>query len=404
MVRMSLKIRMEYQKVLRERYWKAKGRREKSRILDEYCSNTGQSRKYAIRRLRAGPRSTRARKRRWIYDGEVIAALAKLWEIFDYPCGQRLKPLLEAEVERLRGFGELQISDEVAEKLKQISPATIDRKLKPYREAMRYQGRKGSRRRSLLRQKIPVRLTEWDTSKQGYLEIDLVVHCGCSTRGEYINTLSAVEISSGWWEGEAMIGRSQRATFEALRRIRERTPFQWRGIDSDNGPEFVNDMLYRYCCREALDFTRSRPYHKNDNAYIEEKNYTHVRKTLGYLRYDTLDELLVMNELYRGALRLYKNFFQPVMKLAYKERIGGHTRRKYDTSKTPYQRLLESKELKAEDKQKLRELYESLNPAELKQEIEAKVEELMKAYEQKRRIQQAEPNRKQKPRVTCLMI
>ena len=168
--------------------------------------------------------------------------------------------------------------------------------------------------------------------------------------------------------------------------------------------EFINDILYRYCCREALDFTRSRPYHKNDNAYIDEKNYTHVRKTLGYLRYDTLDELLVMNELYRGALRLYKNFFQSVMKLVYKERIEGHTRRKYDTPKTPYQRLLESKELKAEDKQKLRELYESLNPAELKQEIEAKVEELMKAYEQKRRIQQAEPNRKQKPRVTCLMI
>jgi len=274
MVRMSLKVRMEYQKVLRERYWKAKGRREKPQILDEYCSNTGQSRKYAIRRLRAGPRSTGARKRRWIYDGEVIAALAKLWEIFDYPCGGRLKPLLEAEIERLRGFGELEISDEVAEKLKQISPATIDRKLKPYREAMRYQGRKGSRRRSLLRQKIPVRLTEWDTSKQGYLEIDLVVHCGCSTRGEYINTLSALEISSGWWEGEAMMGRSQRATFEALKHIKERTPFRWRGIDSDNGPEFINDMLYRYCCRENLDFTRSRPYHKNDNAYIEEKATT----------------------------------------------------------------------------------------------------------------------------------
>jgi len=128
-----------------------------------------------------------------------------------------------------------------------------------------------------------------------------------------------------------------------------------------------------------------------------------VRKRLGYLRYNTLDELIIINELYRGALRLYKNFFQPVMKLVYKERIGGHIRRKYDTPRTPYQRLLESKELKAQDKQKLRELYESLNPAELKREIEAKVEELMKAYEQKKRIQQAEPNRKQKPRVTCLM-
>ena len=189
-----------------------------------------------------------------------------------------------------------------------------------------------------------------------------------------------------------MIGRSQRATFEALRRIRERTPFQWRGIDSDKGAEFINNMLYRYCCREHLDFTRSRPCHKNDNAYVEEKNYTHVRKTLGYLRYDTLDELIIINELYRGALRLYKDFFQPVMKLVYKERIGGHIRRKYDVPKTPYQRLLKS-----------RELYESLNPAELKREIEAKIDKLMKAYERKKRIQQAEPNRKQKPGVTCLV-
>jgi hypothetical protein len=401
---MSLKIRMEYQKILRERYWKAKGRKEKARILDEYCSNTGQSRKYAIRRLRAGLQgSKRGRKRKWTYDGEVIAALAKLWEIFDYPCGQRLKPLLEAEVERLRGFGELEISDEVAEKLKQISPATIDRKLRPYREALRYQGRKGSRRRSWLRQRIPVKLTEWDTSKQGYLEIDLVAHCGSSTRGEYINTLSILEISSGWWEGEAILGRSQRATFEALKRIRERSPFEWKGIDSDNGPEFINDLLYRYCCREGLDFTRSRPYHRNDNAYIEEKNYTHVRKTLGYLRYDTPGELVIMNELYRGALRLYKNFFQPVMKLMYKERIGGHVRRRYDKPRTPYQRLLESEGLKAREKERLRKLYEGLNPARLKQEIEARVEELMKAYEQKKRIQHAEPNKKQKPRVTCLM-
>lgn len=403
MVRMSLEARMEYQKVLRERYWKARSRREKSQILDEYCSNTGRSRKYAIRKLRSDPQgSKKGRKRRLTYDGEVIAALAKLWEIFDYPCGQRFKPLLEAEVERLRGFGELEISDEVAEKLKQISPATIDRRLKPYREVLCYQGRR-RRARGLLRHRIPVKLTEWDTSKQGYVEVDLVMHCGSSTRGEYLNTLSVVEISSGWWEGEAIKGKSQRATSEALKQIRERTPFRWRGIDSDNGPEFINDILYRYCCREGLDFTRSRPYHKNDNAYIEEKNYTHVRKVLGYLRYDTLGELVIMNELYRGALRLYKNFFQPVMKLAYKERIGGHVRRKYDAPKTPYQRLLESKELKVEDKQRLRELYESLNPAKLKREIEAKVEELMKAYERKKGIQQAEPNKKQRPRVTCLM-
>mgnify|MGYP001583712056 FL=1 len=138
------------------------------------------------------------------------------------------------------------------------------------------------------------------------------------------------------------MGKSQESTFQALKRIRGRTPFDWEGLDSDNGSEFINDILYKYCCREKLEFTRSRPSHKNDNAYIEEKNWTHVRKILGYLRYDTYAELSIINDLYRGDLRLYKNFFQPVMKLVSKERIGGRVKRKYDIPKTPYQRLMDS--------------------------------------------------------------
>jgi Integrase core domain. len=157
----------------------------------------------------------------------------------------------------------------------------------------------------------------------GYLEIDMVVHCGSSTLGEYINTLSTTEISSGWWEGEAIMSKSQEHSFWALKEIRKRTPFAWKGIDSDNGPEFINQILYKYCQREKLEFTRSRPNRKNDNAYIEQKNWTHVRKIFGYLRYDTYEELAIMKDLYHNELRLYKNFFQPVMKLASKERIGG---------------------------------------------------------------------------------
>jgi len=202
---MDMHSRNEYLRVLRERYLKVRNRKEKPRILDEYCSNTGQARKYVIRKIQPGVdlRPRQRKKRQETYDGEVKAALARGWEIFDYPCGQRLKPLLQTEVERLRRLGELKISDDVALKLRGISSATIDRKLAHQREVSNLlRSRGGPKPGSIWRQKIPIRLTEWDTSKVGYVEMDLVVHCGSSTLGEYINTLSTTEVSSGWWEGE----------------------------------------------------------------------------------------------------------------------------------------------------------------------------------------------------------
>jgi hypothetical protein len=271
MERMDMHSRNEYLEVLRERYLKARARKEKSQILDEYCRNTGQARKYVIRKIQPGVdlRPKQRKKRKESYDGQVKAALAKVWEIFDCPCGQRLKPILETEVDRLRGFGELRASSETFLKLKKISSATIDRKLKHQREVLHLLKSKGGPKPgSLLKQKIPMRLTQWDTSKVGYMEIDLVNHGGTSASGEYMNTLSTTEISSGWWEGEAIMGKSQEHSFWALREIRERTPFEWKGIDSDNGSEFINQILYKYCQRERLEFTRSRPNRKNDNAYI----------------------------------------------------------------------------------------------------------------------------------------
>lgn len=257
----------------------------------------------------------------------------------------------------------------------------------------------------LLKQKIPIRLTQWDTGVVGYVEIDFVVHCGASVLGEYVNTLSTTEISSGWWEGEAIMGRSQEHSFWALKEIRKRTSFDWKGIDSDNGPEFINQILYNYCQREKLEFTRSREYKKNDNAYIEQKNWTHVRKVFGYLRYDTYEEMAIMNDLYHNELRLYKNFFQPVMKLKSKERVGGKVKRKYEASKTPYQRLMESGQIRDEVKDELKGIYLSLNPAELKRNIDAKLAELYKAYEGKKGTQQVNPYKKLSPRsVTFYMI
>ena len=402
-----MRSRNQYLMVLRERYLKARTKKEKGRILDEYCGNTGQARKYVIRKIGAGvdlgPKQRKKRKEH--YDGQVKAALARVWEIFDCPCGQRLKPILAAEVARLRELDEMRVSDEVAFKLGRMSSATIDRKLKHQREVLHLlRSRGGPKPGSLLKQKIPIRLTEWDTSETGYVEMDMVVHCGSSTVGEYINTLSATEISSGWWEGEAIMGKSQGATLGAVKKVRERTPFEWKGLDSDNGSEFINGVLDRYCRQERLEFTRSRPGRKNDNAYIEQKNWTHVRKLLGYLRYDTLSELGIINDLYRDW-RLYKNFFQPVMKLVSKERIGGRVKRKYDTPKTPYQRLMESGQICDKAIKQLETTYLSLNPAQLKRNIDIKLDELYQAYRQKRNSQQIDPMRKASPRtVTSFMM
>ncbi len=318
--------RNEYLKELQQRYFQTQSKKKKSSILDEYCRNTHQNRKYVIRKIRSFRSSFphRRKKRKVVYDGYVRAALARVWEIFDYPCGQRLAPLLKSEVSRLRQLEEIFISNEMADKLKVISPATIDRKLKHKREVLHLKRHRiRPKPSSLLYRRIPIRLTEWDTSKVGFLEIDLVNHGGSSTQGLYVCSLNTAEISSGWWEAEAVMGKGQDPTFEALKRIRERTPFKWKGIDSDNDAAFINHHLIEYSEKEDLEFTRSRPNKKNDNAYIEQKNWTHVRKTVGYLRYDTEKELAIMNSLYENELRVYKNFFSPVMKLKRKIRFAG---------------------------------------------------------------------------------
>ena len=219
----------------------------------------------------------------------------------------------------------------------------------------------------------------------GQIEMDLVFHCGATTAGDFVSSLSAMDIASEWWEGEGILGRSQQRVFKGLEDIRARCPFRWMGIDSDNDSMFINDLLYRYCEREGLTFSRSRPYHKNDNAHIEQKNFTHVRRPLGYLRYDTQAELDLINDLYRNELRLYKNFFQPVMKLVRKGRNEGRLVRAHDVPKTPYQRLMDSDQVPPETKKRLREVYESLNPANLKRRIDKKLARVYALYEKKKK-------------------
>lgn len=211
-----------------------------------------------------------------------------------------------------------------------------------------------------------------------------VEHCGDSARGEYICTLSSTDISSGWWEGEAVMGRGRRATNGGLDLAKSRYPFSWSNLHSDNDKAFINEHFLRYTIKENISFSRSRPYKKNDNCLVEQKNWTHVKKFVGYHRYDTQAELDILNDLYRNELRLYKNFFQPVMKLISKERIGGKIKRKYDEPRTPYRRIVESNEVLEGEKFALKKIYESLNPAQLKRTIDLKLNYLYQAYQQKK--------------------
>jgi hypothetical protein len=406
MLRMDMRTREQYLKSLLDRYLRAR-KRGKTAILDEYCRNTGMARKSALRKL-AGlfKGDSRLRhKRQPVYGRAVRLALERLWEIFDRPCGQRLKPLVEEELGRLRALGELEVDEKTAHKLRQVSPATIDRLLRAKKTEWLTQRRYGRIGGNLVAKKIPLKMTDWDIHQVGFLEMDLVLHCGASTAGEFGHSLSALEISSTWWEGEAVMGRAQSRIFEAIKKIRGRTPFTWRGIDSDNDNAFINDQLYRYTQKEHLDFTRSRPYRKNDNAYIEQKNFTHVRRPLGYLRYDTPQELDLINDLYRNELRLYKNFFQPVMRLEGKERVNGKIHRRYAKPKTPYRILKESGQLSREQIKTLDELYRSLNPADLKRRIDQKLNQLFSLYEKKRKgLVQVDPYKKLDPSSVSFLV
>lgn len=386
MLRMDMRSRDQYLRALLGRYLRA-GKKGKSAILDEYCRTTGMARKSVLRKVRylvlgqARPRRTRPP----VYGRPVRVALERLWEMFDRPCGQRLKPLVEEELDRLRAFGEIEVDARTAQKLKRVSSATIDRLLASKKVEWVSQKQYGRIRGNLIANKIPLKLTDWDLSQIGYLEIDLVLHCGASTAGEYGHSLSALEISSAWWEGEVVMGRAQERIFQAIKDIRARTPFTWRGIDSDNDNAFINDQLYRYTQKEHLAFTRSRPYRKNDNARIEQKNYTHVRRPLGYLRYDTPEELALIQDLYRHELRLYKNFFQPVMRLKQKERVEGKSRRRHERAQTPYRILKASGQISPDKLRELEALYRDLNPAELKRRIDRKLEKLYSLYEKKKK-------------------
>ncbi len=376
---MSLNSKRELLEVVRPRYLKA-GKVEKQKILDEFTCATGYHRKHAIRVLKNQVQKHQKRKRtgyKTIYRGEVVQALEQIWEIYGHICSKRLQPFLPEAIKVLERCQEITLSKDTKELLLKISSASIDRCLRPVRLQSPH-GLSTTKPGSLLKSLIPVRtFTEWDKERPGFMEIDLVAHCGNTTEGQYLNTLTCTDISTGWTDVTALPHRSQEAVSEAIYLMRQRLPFPLLGIDSDNGSEFINDMLYRYCLDEQITFTRSRPYQKNDQAHVEQKNWSVVRHTVGYDRWETGQELALLESIYHD-LRLYINFFQPSFKLIAKERIGNQTLKQYDIAKTPYQRVLEQKDISLPAKARLMNLYVQLNPAELRRSIDLKTAKLWK--------------------------
>jgi hypothetical protein len=288
-----------------------------------------------------------------------------------------VQPYLPEAIRVLERCQEIELSQGTKDLLLKISSASIDRCLRPIR-CQSPHGLRTTKPGSLLKTLIPVRtFTEWDEERPGFLEIDLVAHCGNTTEGQYLNTLTCTDICTGWTEVTALLHRSQEAVSAAIQRIRQRLPFPLLGIDSDNGGEFINDLLYHYCLDEKITFTRARPYQKNDQAHVEQKNWSVVRHTVGYDRWETEQEQVLLEDIH-DDLRLYINFFQPSFKLIAKERIANRTRQRYDPAKTPYQRVLDRNDISLQAKARLINLYLQLNPAELRRHIDQKTAKLWK--------------------------
>ena len=374
---MSGTAKKELIAALQPRYL-AGSRSEKKRILDELVAVTGYHRKHAIALLRSQPKrgSSRRNAARRKYQGPVVVALERVWRVANCICAKRLMPVMGHYLEALERHGELSLDAQTRDALLQMSPATGDRLLRRARQNERPHGLSTTKPGTLLKNSIPVRtFAQWDDKRPGFTEVDLVAHGGDSTRGEYLHSLDMVDIASRWVELVALPNRGQIAVSAAIQRSQQRLPFALLGLDSDNGSEFINANLARYCAQNKISFTRCRPYKKNDQAHVEQKNWTAVRQNVGYDRYEGEAACRALEALYE-PLRLYLNFFSPVMVLLSKERDGAKVTRHYDLAKTPYQRLLESPDISDQAKERLRIQYLSLNPAELLRQVHSCQEKL----------------------------
>jgi hypothetical protein len=403
-MRVQRQSKREYMARMQGRYLKAT-KREKGALLDEVVAVTGYHRRHAVRVLRHGrfPDARlaavqgtaaaparrgggRALGRPRVYSPVVVGALRVAAEASNWLCGTRLAPFLPELVPALEAEGALRLTPADRAQLLAMSARTVDRRLRPFRlqrDPRNWHGLGTTKPGSLLKHQVPVQTyTPWEEQRPGFEEIDLVAHCGPTTEGFYLNTLDVTDVASGWTECVGVWGKSQRAVFAGLETVRQRLPFRLLGLDSDNGSEFLNAHLVRYCTQEELTFTRSRPYWKNDQAHVEQKNWSVVRKLVGYGRYESEAALAQLNRVY-DLLRIWTNFWQPSLKLIAKERddATGKTRKKYDAAQTPYRRLLASGVLDATQEQALAETFAASRPVALRRQLAAAVEQLGRLQE-----------------------
>ena len=379
---MSSKAKYEYYLQIRAKYHSS-SKKEKQVILDGFCSICEYNRKYAISLLnkppeQVSPENLSRRGRKAIYDHVLIkTVLFDIWQVTNMPCSKRLKALV---AEWMPFYEHHELSDEIEQKLLLISAATIDRLLAPYR---RRHGKKGiatTKPGSLLKKHIPIKTNQWNEQEPGFLETDTVAHCGTSMAGMFAFTVNSVDIYSQWTAQRAVWGKGEKGVLDALADIESQLPFPIKGFDCDNGSEFLNWHLVRHFQerKKPVQFTRSRSYHKNDNAHVENKNWTHIRQYLGYGRFDSPQIVDMLNDLYRNEWYYYFNFFISNVKLIDKKRVGSKIIKKYDKPQTPFHRLMTSDAIDEETKQRLQHEKKTLNPFEVQRRMKKKIENIMK--------------------------
>jgi hypothetical protein len=374
---MTLNSILEYALAIRARYQKAT-KEEKGKILDEFVKTTGYHRKAAIRLLLKSPPASSHKRGRIPNYVVVLEPLKTIWEASDRLCSKRLQPFLPELIRIMRNKGELQVNTAIENKLIKLSPATIDRLLKPYRAKGGRKSYTTTQSSHLLKNLIPIRtFADWQENRPGFLEIDLVAHCGESVDDFYLHTLCAVDVASGWFESVPVWGKGQIRVRSAVHHIRQQLPFQLLGLDSDNGSEFINQCFFTYCRQEQITFTRSRAYKKNDSCHVEQKNGNVIRRLVGYERYTSHAAYQSLERLYY-TLRLYLNFFQPTMKLISKTRHGAKVHKTYERAQTPYQRLLKLGALSPAKQSELAAIYSGLNPVLLLKQINTNLAQLWK--------------------------
>jgi hypothetical protein len=398
---MARQSKREYLHSLYKRY--RQGRRtQKTAMLEEFCKVCGYNRKYAIWLLSRPLSKAGARRRVTVrsatYSKAAVGTLAKVWEASGYLCSQRLKAALPQWLPWIKKHFE--VNGELEKELLAISARQMDRRLSPHKRTVKRRLYGTTRPGSLLKQMIPVKTDHWDVTLPGYLEIDLVSHSGASAAGEFIYTLDCVDIATSWVERQAVMGKGQLGIVAALKEIEQRLPFALRGIDSDNGSEFINTHLFNFCQQRpknrSVQFTRSRPYKKDDNAHVEQKNWTHVRKLLGWERYDTLPALKTLNPLYQ-QLRIFQNLFQPSMKLSRKIRKGSRLIRRYDQPSTPFERVLKSSQ-KTQQIEGLKSTLKNTDPFELSRHIDQQLDCLYDLAAQRNgEVREKAPLRQRRP-------